>query len=150
MALGRQWARQAGMLVSWSEMPRSPGHIFYDKLQAVLIAAEFDRFVEDGLPRDMRRVVADPGAIFACCWSARIWSGVRSAGAAMRRCSVRRTRPEPGGAPVNGEAGSVSRIISSSSASLPAPFGPRRLGGAAFLWLARLCRYSVAREAFHA
>src|ERR1700688_459053 len=27
-------------------MPRSPGHIFYDKLQAVLIAADFDRFVE--------------------------------------------------------------------------------------------------------
>ena len=34
------------MLVSWAEMPRSPGHIFYDKLQAVLIAADFDRFVE--------------------------------------------------------------------------------------------------------
>ena len=27
-------------------MPRSPGHIFYDELQAVLIAADFDRFVE--------------------------------------------------------------------------------------------------------
>ena len=34
------------MLVSWAEMPRSPGHAFYDKLQAVLIAADFDRFVE--------------------------------------------------------------------------------------------------------
>jgi transposase len=46
MALGRQRAQQADMLVSWSEIPRSPGHIFYDKLQAVLIAADFDRFVE--------------------------------------------------------------------------------------------------------
>jgi transposase len=46
MALGRQRERQADMLVSWAEMPRSPGHIFYDKLQAVLIAADFDRFVE--------------------------------------------------------------------------------------------------------
>src|SRR5882757_11313763 len=46
MALGRQRGRQADMLVSWAEMPRSPGHIFYDKLQAVLIAADFDRFVE--------------------------------------------------------------------------------------------------------
>jgi transposase len=27
-------------------MPRSPGHVFYDKLQAVLIASNFDRFVE--------------------------------------------------------------------------------------------------------
>lgn len=30
------------MLVSWSEMARSPGHAFYDKLQSVLIASEFD------------------------------------------------------------------------------------------------------------
>ena len=34
------------MLVSWAEMPRSPGHAFYDKLQAVLLASGFDRFVE--------------------------------------------------------------------------------------------------------
>ena len=34
------------MLVSWAEMPRSPGHVFYDKLQAVLIAADLDAFVE--------------------------------------------------------------------------------------------------------
>jgi hypothetical protein len=27
-------------------MPRSPGHAFYDKLQTMLIASEFDRFVE--------------------------------------------------------------------------------------------------------
>src|SRR6201998_3474726 len=46
MALGRQRERETDMLVSWAEMPRSPGHIFYDRLQAVLIAADFDRFVE--------------------------------------------------------------------------------------------------------
>src|ERR1700751_5082485 len=46
MALGRQRERQAEMLVSWVEMPRSPGPIFYNELQAVLIAADFDRFVE--------------------------------------------------------------------------------------------------------
>ena len=34
------------MLVSWAEIPRSPGHVFYNKLQAVLIAADFDAFVE--------------------------------------------------------------------------------------------------------
>ena len=34
------------MLVTWADLPRSPGHIFYDKLQAVLISAEFDGFVE--------------------------------------------------------------------------------------------------------
>lgn len=46
MALGRQRDHQAEMLVSWAEMPRSPGHAFYDKLQGVLIAAGFDRFIE--------------------------------------------------------------------------------------------------------
>ena len=46
MSLGRQRERQADMLVSWTEIPRSPGHVFYDKLQTVLIAADFDAFVE--------------------------------------------------------------------------------------------------------
>jgi transposase len=46
MALGRQQDRQSEMLVSWSEMPRSPGHAFYDRLQAELVAAGFDGFVE--------------------------------------------------------------------------------------------------------
>ncbi len=46
MALGRQRDRQAEMLVAWSEMPRSPGHVFYDRLQAELVGASFDAFVE--------------------------------------------------------------------------------------------------------
>jgi transposase len=46
MALGRQRDRQAEMLVAWSEMPRSPGHIFYDRLQGELVGAGFDGFVE--------------------------------------------------------------------------------------------------------
>src|SRR6201986_1830969 len=46
MALGRQRGRQLEMLVLWREMPRSPGHVFYDKLQTVLIVSDFDRFVE--------------------------------------------------------------------------------------------------------
>ena len=52
MSLGRQRERQADMLVSWAEMPRSPGHVFYDKLQAVLIAAGFDAFVERQCAKD--------------------------------------------------------------------------------------------------
>src|SRR5512135_77033 len=32
--------------VTWKEMPRSPGHVFYDRLQAVLIDAGFDAFAE--------------------------------------------------------------------------------------------------------
>ena len=46
MALGRQQARQTELLVTWAELPRSPGHAFYDTLQSVLLAADFDGFVE--------------------------------------------------------------------------------------------------------
>jgi transposase len=46
MALGRQGERQADLMLSWAELPRSPGHAFYDRLQAVLIEAGFDGFAE--------------------------------------------------------------------------------------------------------
>jgi transposase len=46
MALGRQGDRQGDLVVTWKEMPRSPGHIFYDRLQGVLIDAGFDAFAE--------------------------------------------------------------------------------------------------------
>ena len=46
MALGRQKKRQAELVVGWAELPRSPGHAFYDRLQAVLVEAGFDDFAE--------------------------------------------------------------------------------------------------------
>src|SRR5512135_3398332 len=46
MGLGRQGDRQGDLVVTWKEMPRSPGHVFYDRLQAVLIDAGFDAFAE--------------------------------------------------------------------------------------------------------
>src|SRR3954452_15888387 len=46
MALGRPGARQADLMTGWAELPRSPGHAFYDRLQAVLVEAGFDRFAE--------------------------------------------------------------------------------------------------------
>src|SRR5881398_2418306 len=45
--MGRQGDRQSELMVMWSEMPRSPGHVFYDRLQAVLLGAGFDGFVEE-------------------------------------------------------------------------------------------------------
>ena len=46
MAMGQQKDRQGDLMVGWSEMPRSPGHVFYDRLQSVLVEADFDAFVE--------------------------------------------------------------------------------------------------------
>src|SRR3954462_9753964 len=46
MSMGREGDRQDDLIVTWAEMPRSPGHVFYDRLQEVLIAGGFDGFVE--------------------------------------------------------------------------------------------------------
>ncbi len=46
MAMGQQKDRQFDLMVGWAEMPRSPGHVFYDRLQSVLIDGGFDGFAE--------------------------------------------------------------------------------------------------------
>jgi len=46
MAMGRQTERQDDLIVTWSETPRSPGRVFYDRVQQVLLDAGFDGFVE--------------------------------------------------------------------------------------------------------
>ena len=45
--MGKQRDRQGDLMVSWSEMPRAPGRVFYDRLQEVLMFANFDEFVEE-------------------------------------------------------------------------------------------------------
>ncbi len=44
MAMGRRKDRRRDPIVSWAEMPRSPDHVFYDRLQSVLTEANFERF----------------------------------------------------------------------------------------------------------
>src|SRR5690242_2886870 len=46
MALGRQGERQADLMIGWAELPRSPGHAFYDRLRTILVGAGFDGFAE--------------------------------------------------------------------------------------------------------
>src|SRR4051794_7330395 len=46
MARGGQGERQADLMIGWAELPRSPGHAFHDRLQAILVEAGFDRFAE--------------------------------------------------------------------------------------------------------
>ena len=46
MAMGQQKDRRGDLMVSRSEMPRSPGQVLYDRLQSVLVEADFDAFVE--------------------------------------------------------------------------------------------------------
>lgn len=47
MALGRRESeRQNELWVPTAELPRTPGHPFYEKLNQLLAEADFDRFVE--------------------------------------------------------------------------------------------------------
>src|ERR1700693_3956385 len=46
MAMGRSEGVQGDLMATWAEMPRSPGHAFYDRLQELLLGAGFDAFVE--------------------------------------------------------------------------------------------------------
>ena len=48
MAMGRRSAaRQGELWVATDELPRSPGHVFYVKLNELLAEAQFDAWVED-------------------------------------------------------------------------------------------------------
>src|SRR5215216_6276848 len=58
--MGRQGDRQGDLMVMWSEMPRSPGHVFYDRLQEVLVGAGFDGFVEDTCQAYYARTMGAP------------------------------------------------------------------------------------------
>ena len=62
MALGRQGERQAELMVGWAELPRSPGHAFYDRLRAILVEAGFDGFAESACAPTRRRRMSS-----ACC-----------------------------------------------------------------------------------
>src|SRR6185436_15271993 len=46
MALGRRRREQQEMWVATTELPKSPGHIFYRKLNELLAEGNFDKFVE--------------------------------------------------------------------------------------------------------
>jgi transposase len=68
MAMGRREAQQESMWVAAQELPRSPGHVFYEKLNGVLDAGGFDRFVEDlcatHYAADVGRPSIPPGVYF--------------------------------------------------------------------------------------
>ena len=46
MAMRCETEVQGDLVMTWAEMPRSPGHAFYDRLQKLLNEAGFDAFVE--------------------------------------------------------------------------------------------------------
>ena len=68
MALGRRKREQQEAWVATNELPKSPGHVFYRKLNELLREADFDQFVE-GLGRpyyaeEVGRPGIPPGVYF--------------------------------------------------------------------------------------
>lgn len=46
MALGKRKSEQQGLWIATTELPKSPGHPFYQKLNDLLAEAQFDRWIE--------------------------------------------------------------------------------------------------------
>jgi hypothetical protein len=44
MAMGREGDVQGDLMMTWAEMPRSPGHAFYDRLQVAFGRGRLRRF----------------------------------------------------------------------------------------------------------
>ena len=68
MAMGRQKPQQGELWIATQELPTSPGHPFYHKLNALLGEAGFDRFAEDlcapHYAKHMGRPSIPPGVYF--------------------------------------------------------------------------------------
>lgn len=47
MSMRRRRLQQSGRWVSTQDLPRSPGHVFYEKRNGVLERGGFDRFDEE-------------------------------------------------------------------------------------------------------
>ena len=61
MAIGRRKRRQESMWITASELPKSAGHPFYQRVNGVLDEAGFDRFAEKRCERFYAGDVGRPG-----------------------------------------------------------------------------------------
>ena len=61
MALGRKKQRQDSLWIGTQELPRTGGHVFYERVNRVLEENGFDRFVEDACEKFYAPVMGRPG-----------------------------------------------------------------------------------------
>jgi transposase len=60
MAMGTRQSEQGSLWVATAELPKSPGHPFYTRLNTLLDAADFDRFAEGQCARFYAPVMGRP------------------------------------------------------------------------------------------
>jgi transposase len=104
MALGKRKREQQGLWIATTELPKSPGHPFYKKLNELLAEADFDRWVESlcapYYAEKMGRPSIPPGVYFRMILVG-YFEGIGSQRGIAWRCSDSRSLAEFLGIAVN-------------------------------------------------
>jgi transposase len=94
MTMGRRKGKQPDLFIPIIDLPQSPGHVFYDKLNALLAGAGFDRYVEDLCQpyyhEDTGRPSLPPGVYFRMLFVG-YFEGIDSQRGIAWRCSDSRS-----------------------------------------------------------
>jgi transposase len=94
MTMGRRKDKQPELFIASNGLPKSPGHVFYDKLNALLASAGFDPFVEElcrpHYHEDVGRPSLPPGVYFRMLFVG-YFEGIDSQRGIAWRCSDSRS-----------------------------------------------------------
>ena len=104
MALGKRKREQQGLWIATTELPKSPGHPFYKKLNELLAEADFDKWVEKlcapYYAEKLGRPSIPPGVYFRMILIG-YFEGISSQRGIAWRCSDSRSLAEFLGVPIN-------------------------------------------------
>lgn len=104
MALGKRKSEQQGLWVATTELPKSPGHPFYQKLNELLAEAKFDKWIEQRCEpyyaATLGRPSLPPGVYFRMILVG-YFEGIASQRGIAWRCSDSRSLAEFLGIPIN-------------------------------------------------
>ena len=116
MALGKRKREEQGLWIATTELPKSPGHPFYRKLNEVLAEAKFDEWIEKRCEpyyaAKLGRPSIPPGVYFRMILVG-YFEGIASQRGIAWRCSDSRSLAEFLGIPINEttpEHSSLSRV----------------------------------------
>jgi transposase len=116
MALGKRKHEQQGLWIATTELPKSPGHPFYQKLNQLLAEAQFDAWLEERCrpyyAEKLGRPSIPPGVYFRMILVG-YFEGIASQRGIAWRCSDSRSLAEFLGIPINEttpEHSSLSRV----------------------------------------
>jgi transposase len=104
MALGKRKKEQQGLWIATTELPKSPGHPFYQKLNHVLAEAQFDQWIEERCApyyaATLGRPSIPPGVYFRMILIG-YFEGIASQRGIAWRCSDSRSLADFLGIPIN-------------------------------------------------